>query len=124
MRDFGSIPSPMNAYLLNLGLETLHLRMPRHCENALAVARFLQGPPEGAPGCDYPGLAGNKYYERARKYMPNGTCGVVSFGVKGGRGGGLKFMAGPEAGHPSPPMWPTLKTCVLHPASYHPPPDD
>ena len=84
MRDFGSTPSPQSAFMLNLGLESLHVRMPRHCENALAVARFLQGHDKIA-WVNYPGLPGNQYYERAQKYMPNGTCGVVSFGVKGGR---------------------------------------
>ena len=115
MRDFGSIPAPMNSYLLNVGLETLHLRMPRHCENALAVARFLQTNPSVA-WVRYPGLPGDKYYDRAKKYMPNGTCGVVSFGVKGGRAAAERFMAGLKlcsiATHVA-----DAKTCVLHPAS-------
>lgn len=84
MRDFGSIQSPQNAYLLNLGLESLHVRMPRHCENAQAVAEFLQQHPKIA-WVSYPGLKGDRYYARAQKYLPNGVCGVVSFGVKGGR---------------------------------------
>ena len=84
MRDFGSIQSPQNAFLLNLGLESLHVRMPRHCENALAVAKYLKAHPK-ISFVTYPGLEGDKYYELAQKYMPNGTCGVVSFGFKGGR---------------------------------------
>ena len=105
MRDLGSIPSPMNSYILNLGLESLHVRMPRHCENALKAAWV-----------DYAGLPGNKYYERAKKYMPNGTCGVISFGVKGGRAAAEQFMAGLKlamiATHVA-----DAHTCVLHPAS-------
>lgn len=82
MRDLGSIPSPMNSFLLNIGLETLHLRVPRHCENALKVAEWLEQN-EKVAWVNYPGLKGNKYYELAQKYMPNGTCGVISFGLKG-----------------------------------------
>lgn len=93
MRDFGSIPAPMNAYLLNVGLETLPLRMARHCENGRKVAEYLQNHPKVA-WVKYPGLPGDAYYELAQKYMPNGTCGVVSFGVKGGRAAAEKFMAG------------------------------
>ena len=115
MRDFGSIQAPMNAYLLNLGLESLHVRMPRHCENAQKVAEFLQAH-DKVEWVNYPGLPGNKYYERAQKYMPNGTCGVVSFGVKGGRAAAEKFMAGLRiamiATHVA-----DAHTCVLHPAS-------
>ena len=115
MRDFGSIQAPMNAYLLNLGLESLHVRMPRHCENAQKVAEFLQAH-DKVEWVNYPGLPGNKYYERAKKYMPNGTCGVVSFGVKGGRTAAEKFMAGLRiamiATHVA-----DAHTCVLHPAS-------
>ena len=84
MRDLGSTPAPMNAYLLNLGLETLALRMERHCQNAQKVAEFLNSH-EKIAWVNYAGLEGNKYHERAQKYMPNGTCGVISFGVKGGR---------------------------------------
>ena len=115
MRDLGSTPAPMNAYLLNLGLESLHVRMPRHCENAQKVAEFLQGH-EKVVWVDYAGLPGNKYYERAKKYMPNGTCGVISFGVKGGRAAAERFMAGLKlamiATHVA-----DAHTCVLHPAS-------
>ncbi|MBE6964216.1 MAG: O-acetylhomoserine aminocarboxypropyltransferase/cysteine synthase [Ruminococcaceae bacterium] len=91
MRDFGSIQSPQNAFYLNLGLESLHVRMPRHCENGLAVASFLKGHPK-ISFVTYPGLEGDKYYELAQKYMPNGTCGVVSFGFKGGRKAAETFM--------------------------------
>ena len=115
MRDFGAIPAPMNAYLLNVGLETLPLRMARHCENALAVARFLKGHPK-VSWVRYPGLEGAPYYERARKYLPNGTCGVVSFGVKGGREAASKFMAGLELASIATHVA-DAKTCVLHPAS-------
>ena len=115
MRDLGSTPAPMNAYLLNLGLESLHVRMPRHCENAQKVAEFLQGH-EKVAWVDYAGLPGNKYYERAKKYMPHGTCGVISFGVKGGRAAAERFMAGLKlamiATHVA-----DAHTCVLHPAS-------
>ena len=91
MRDLGSIPSPMNSFLLNIGLETLHLRVPRHCENALKVASWLEQNDKVA-WVNYPGLKGNKYYELAQKYMPNGTCGVISFGLKGGREVSVSFM--------------------------------
>ena len=91
MRDFGSIQSPQNAFLLNAGLESLHVRMPRHCENGLAVAKFLKEHPQ-VSFVTYPGLEGDKYYELAQKYMPNGTCGVVSFGFKGGRTAAETFM--------------------------------
>ena len=115
MRDLGSIPSPMNSYILNLGLESLHVRMPRHCENALKAAQFLANH-EKVAWVDYAGLPGNKYYERAKKYMPNGTCGVISFGVKGGRTAAEQFMAGLKlamiATHVA-----DAHTCVLHPAS-------
>ena len=115
MRDFGSSPAPMNAYLLGVGLETLHLRVPRHCENAKAVAEFLLAHPKVA-WVNYPGLESSKYHGLAQKYMPDGTCGVVSFGVKGGREAASRFMAGLElcsiATHVA-----DAKTCVLHPAS-------
>ncbi len=84
MRDFGSIQSPQNAFILNLGLESLHVRMPKHVENGYAVAKFLKDHPK-VTKVTYPGLEGDQYYERAKKYMPNGTCGVVSFEVAGGR---------------------------------------
>lgn len=91
MRDFGSIQSPQNAFLLNLGLESLHVRMPRHVENGLACAEFLQKQPK-VEFVNYPGLPGNAYYEIAQKYMPNGGCGVVSFELKGGRPAAEAFM--------------------------------
>ena len=115
MRDFGSVQSPINAYFLNLGLESLPLRVARHCENALKVAEFLQSN-KNVSWVNYPGLKGNKYYELAKKYMPNGTCGVVSFGVKGGRRSAEKFMSNLKlamiATHVA-----DSRTCVLHPAS-------
>ncbi|MBQ3762912.1 MAG: PLP-dependent transferase [Clostridia bacterium] len=91
MRDFGSIQSPQNAFILNLGLESLHVRMPRHCENGYAVAKFLSTHPK-IEKVSYPSLEGDKYYELAKKYMPNGTCGVVSFEVRGGRQAAERFM--------------------------------
>ena len=115
MRDLGSIPSPHNAFLLNLGLETLFLRVPRHCENALRVAKFLEAN-ENVSWVNYPGLEGNKYYSLAQKYMPSGTSGVVSFGIKGGREAATKFMDSLQlatiATHVA-----DCRTCVLHPAS-------
>ena len=115
MRDLGSIPSPMNAYILNLGIESLAVRVERHCKNAQKVAEFLQSH-EKVAWVNYPGLEGNKYYERAKKYMPNGTSGVVSFGVKGGRKAAEEFMK-----HLKVAMIAThvadAHTCVLHPAS-------
>ena len=114
-RDFGCTPSPMNAYLLNLGLESLALRVKRHCENGLAVAEFLASHPSVA-WVNYPGLKGDKYYDLAQKYMPNGTCGVVSFGVKGGRKAAEEFMK-----HLNLAIIAThvadAHSCVLHPAS-------
>ena len=116
MRDLGSIQSPQNAFLLNLGLETLHLRMPRHCENALKVAQFLQNDPRVA-WVNYCDLPGNKYYDLAKKYMPNGSCGVISFGLKGGRDESIKFMDSLKfiaiVTHVA-----DARTCVLHPASH------
>ncbi len=91
MRDFGSIQSPQNAFILNLGLESLHVRMPKHVENGLAVAKFLQSQP-GVVKVNYPGLEGDKYYELAKKYLPNGGCGVVSFELAGGRAAAESFM--------------------------------
>lgn len=116
MRDLGSIQSPQNAFLLNLGLETLHLRMPRHCENALKVAQFLENEPRVA-WVNYCDLPGNKYYDLAKKYMPNGSCGVISFGLKGGREDSIKFMDSLKfiaiVTHVA-----DARTCVLHPASH------
>lgn len=91
MRDLGCTPSPQNAFILNLGLESLHVRIKRHCENALAVAKFLEAS-DKITWVNYAGLEGNKYYDRAKKYMPDGTCGVISFGVKGGRKAAETFM--------------------------------
>ena len=90
MRDFGCVQIPINAYMLNRGLESLHVRMARHCENGQAVAEFLAGHPKIAY-VDYCGLPGDKYHERAKKYLPNGSCGVFSFGVKGGRAAAAAF---------------------------------
>jgi len=115
MRDFGSIQSPQNAFYLNLGLESLHVRMPRHCENALSVAQFLKGHAKVA-WVSYPGLEGDKYFETARKYMPNGTCGVVSFGVKGGRAAAEVFMKHLKLAAIETHVA-DARTCCLHPAS-------
>ena len=115
MRDLGSIPSPQNCYYLNIGLETLPLRMKQHCSNALAVVQYLQGH-EKVAWVKYPGLEGDQYHAMAAKYMPNGTCGVVSFGVKGGRAAASKFMAGLELASIATHVA-DAKTCVLHPAS-------
>ena len=116
MRDLGSIPSPMNSFLLNLGLETLHLRMPQHCKNAQAVADFLNQD-ERVAWVNYPGLKGNKYYELAQKYMPKGTCGVIAFGLKGTREDAIRFMDSLKmiciVTHVA-----DARTCVLHPASH------
>lgn len=115
MRDFGSIPAPMNAYLLNVGLETLPLRMARHCENGQKVAEHLLSHPKVA-WVKYPGLPGDAHHAQAEKYMPNGTCGVVSFGVKGGREAASRFMAGLRLASIATHVA-DAKTCVLHPAS-------
>ena len=115
MRDLGSIPSPQNCYYLNIGLETLPLRMKQHCSNALAVAQYLQSH-EKVAWVKYPGLEGDQYHAMAAKYMPNGTCGVVSFGVKGGREAASRFMAGLELASIATHVA-DAKTCVLHPAS-------
>ena len=115
MRDLGSIQSPQNAFYLNLGLESLAVRMKRHCENAQKVAEFLETRPE-VTWVNYPGLPSNKYYERARKYMPDGTCGVISFGVKGGRKAAEEFMKHLKVGMIATHVA-DAHTCVLHPAS-------
>ena len=115
MRDFGSTPAPMNAWLLGMGIETLPLRMAKHCENAQAVAEWLQKH-EKVAWVRYAGLPGDKYYELARKYLPNGCCGVVSFGVKGGRAAAERFMAGLKLASIATHVA-DAKTCVLHPAS-------
>lgn len=115
MRDIGMAMSPMNAFLLNVGIETLHLRMPMHCSNALAVAEFLLSNPKVA-WVEYPGLKNNRYHALAGKYMPNGTCGVISFGIKGGRGAAEKFMESVRLAAPVIHVA-DVRTCVLHPAS-------
>ena len=115
MRDFGSIQSPQNAFILNLGLESLHLRMKKHCENGLAVAKFLQRD-ERIAWVTYPDLPGDKYYDLAKKYMPNGSCGVVSFGVKGGRKAAEAFMKNLKIAAIETHVA-DARTCCLHPAS-------
>ena len=115
MRDFGSTPSPQSAFMLNLGLESLHVRMERHCENALKVAQFLEQH-EKIAWVNYPGLASSPYHARAQKYMPKGTCGVVSFGVKGGREAASKFMQNLKIAAIETHVA-DARTCCLHPAS-------
>ena len=116
MRDLGSIPSPMNAFILNLGLESMPLRVERHCYNAQKVAEFLNAH-EKVSSVNYAGLPSDKYHERAKKYMPKGTCGVISFELKGGRESAVRFMDSLKlatiATHVA-----DAKTCVLHPASH------
>lgn len=115
MRDFGATQSPQSAYLLNLGLESLHVRMERHCLNATKVAEFLESDSRIA-WVNYPGLKSNKYYELAKKYMPNGTCGVVSFGIKGGRTAAEKFMKELKIAAIETHVA-DARSCCLHPAS-------
>ncbi len=115
MRDFGSIQSPQNAFLLNLGLESLHLRVKKHCENGLAVAKFLKNHPK-VSWVTYPSLEGDKYYSLAQKYLPNGSCGVVSFGVSGGRAAAEKFMKSLRLAAIETHVA-DARTCCLHPAS-------
>ena len=115
MRDFGCIQAPQNAFYLNLGLESLHLRMKKHCENGLAVAKYLQSD-ERIAYVTYPNLEGDKYYDLAKKYLPNGSCGVVSFGIKGGRAAAEKFMAGLKLAAIETHVA-DARTCCLHPAS-------
>ena len=115
MRDFGSTPAPMNSFLLGLGIESLPLRMARHCANAQGMAEFLQSHPKVA-WVRYAGLPGDKYHELAQKYLPNGACGVVSFGVKGGRDAAERFMAGLKLASIATHVA-DAKTCILHPAS-------
>ncbi len=116
MRDLGAIQSPQNAFLLNIGLETLHLRVPRHCENAQKVAEYLESKEEVA-WVNYAGLPSNKYYDLAKKYMPMGICGVVSFGLKGGRSTSTQMMDNLKlvsiVTHVA-----DARTSVLHPASH------
>ena len=116
MRDLGSIQSPQNAFLLNLGLESLHLRMPRHCENAVKMAQYLQGH-EKVAWVNCPSLPGSKDYDLVQKYMPDGTCGVITFGLKGGREAAVKMMDKLKlvaiVTHVA-----DARSCVLHPASH------
>ena len=116
MRDLGSIPSPQNAFLLNLGLETLHLRMQRHCENAQKVAEWLEANPK-VKWVNYCGLKSSPYYELTQKYMPNGSCGVIAFGLHGTREEAIRFMDSLKLAcivtHVA-----DARTCVLHPASH------
>lgn len=114
MRDFGAMQSPQNAYLTNLGLESLHVRMQRHCENAQKVAEYLQNH-EKISWVRYCGLPNDKYYERAKKYLPNGSCGVISFGVKGGRKAAADFMGALQLAAIETHVA-DARTCCLHPA--------
>lgn len=116
MRDLGSVQSPFNAFLLNIGLETLHLRVPQHCRNAQKVAEYLEQNDKVA-WVNYSGLKSSKYYDLAQKYLPNGSCGVIAFGLKGGRDVAIKFMDSLKLAaivtHVA-----DARTCVLHPASH------
>lgn len=116
MRDLGSTPAPQNSFLLNLGLETLHLRMARHCSNALEMARYLQKHPKVA-WVNYPDLPGDPYFDLAAKYLPQGSCGVLTFGIKGGREEAIRFMDKLNlvaiVTHVA-----DVRSCVLHPASH------
>lgn len=116
MRDFGCIQSPQNAYYLQLGLESLHVRMPRHCSNALKVAEYLKNNDKIA-WIKYPGLKDDKYHDLAQKYLPNGTCGVMCFGIKGGRDKSIAFMDNLKFASICTHVA-DAKTCVLHPASH------
>ena len=115
MRDFGAMASPQNAYILNLGLESLHVRMARHCENAQVIAEHLAEHPH-VSWVNYPGLEGDKYHALATKYMPNGTCGVISFGCTGGREAAERFMKNLKVAHIATHVA-DAATCCLHPAS-------
>ena len=115
MRDFGCTQSPQSAFLLGLGLESLHVRMARHCENAMKVATFLKNHPS-VTWVKYPNLEGDEFYDLAMKYLPNGSCGVVSFGVKGGRAAAEKFMKNMKLGAIETHVA-DARTCCLHPAS-------
>ena len=115
MRDFGSIQSPQNAFLLNLGLESLHLRMQRHCQNALAVATFLSTHDQ-VDWVSYPDLPGDKCHALAQKYLPHGSCGVVSFGVRGGRKAAENFMKHLRLAAIETHVA-DARTCCLHPAN-------
>ena len=115
MRDFGSIQSPQNAFLLNLGLESLHVRMQRHCENGQKVAEYLSGN-DKVLSVSYCGLPGDKYHHLAEKYLPNGSCGVVSFRIKGGRAAAEKLMKNLKVASIETHVA-DARTCCLHPAS-------
>ena len=115
MRDFGAIQSPQNAFYLNLGLESLHVRMKRHCENGLAVARFLHGNDQVA-SVSYCDLPDSPYHERALKYLPNGSCGVVGFELKGGREAASRFMKALRLAAIETHVA-DARTCCLNPAS-------
>jgi O-acetylhomoserine (thiol)-lyase len=116
MRDLGSIPAPMNSFILNLGLQTLHLRMAQHCKNAQAVVEFLHDDPRVA-WVHYPGLDDDRFHERALKYLPHGSCGVIAFGLKGNRDTAVQFMDSLKminiVTHVA-----DARSCVLHPASH------
>lgn len=115
MRDLGSIPSPQNSFYLSIGLETLHLRMPRHYENALALGKYLKAN-DKISWITFPGLEGDSQYELAQKYLPDGSCGVIAFGIKGGREAATKFMDGLKLAAVVTHVADS-RTCVLHPAS-------
>lgn len=115
MRDLGSIPSPQNSFYLGIGLETLHLRMPRHYENALALAKYLKDN-DKISWITFPGLEDDSQYELAQKYLPDGSCGVIAFGIKGGREAATKFMDGLKLAAVVTHVADS-RTCVLHPAS-------
>ena len=115
MRDLGATPAPMNSYLLGMGMETLPLRMAKHCANAQGMAEYLSNH-EKVAWVRYVGLPGDPYYELGQKYLPHGSCGVVSFGVKGGRAAAERFMAGLKLASIATHVA-DAKTCVLHPAS-------
>ena len=115
MRDFGCYPAAHSAFLLNMGLETLPVRMERYCQNAMTVAKFLEGCPQ-VEAVHYPGLPGNPYYELGKKYLPKGTSGVISFNIKGGRDTAMKFMDGLKLASNEVHVA-DIRTCVLHPAS-------
>ena len=116
MRDLGSMMSPENAFLLNLGLETLHLRMPRHCQNAQRIAEWLKKHPK-VEWVNFCGLPDSKYYSLAQKYLPNGACGVMAFGIKGSKEDAIRFMDSLKfiaiVTHVA-----DARSCVLHPASH------
>ena len=116
MRDLGSIPSPQNAFYLHLGLQTLHVRMPRHCSSAFQVAQFLQNHPQ-VNWINYPDLPGDSEHTKQQKYLPKGSCGVIAFGIKGGRENAIRFMDRLRLitieTHVA-----DCHTCILHPASH------